>query len=129
MGLGFGSNYFAELITLCHLMHFSLGHNCMSIHIYGDSKIIIDWFNNIIACHTHTLNNILDEINIFKSHFNEITCNHIYREHNSSADELSKAGTSLPRGEWLIQEQRRSKAYQYYHRPYIDPHYHRVDSP
>jgi len=80
MGLGVGLNNFTELITLRHLMHFSLGHNCMSINIYGDSKIIIDWFNNITACHTHTLSNILDEINIFKAHFNDITCNHIYKD-------------------------------------------------
>jgi len=60
MGLGTSSNNFVELITLRHLMHFSLGHNCMNIHIFGDSKIIIDWFNNIIVYHTHTLSNILD---------------------------------------------------------------------
>jgi len=104
MGLWAGTNNFAELITLRHLLHFSLGHNCMSISIFGDSNIIIDWFDNIIACHIHTLSNILDEINFFKAQFDIITCNHIYREHNSCADELSKAATILPRGEWMTQE-------------------------
>lgn len=113
MGLGTGSNNFAELITLPHLMHFSLRHNCMNIHIFGNSKIIIGWFNNITVCHTHTLSNILDEINTLKAHFIDITCNHIYREHNSNADQLSKEATALTRGEWMIQEQRRSNAYQY----------------
>ena len=129
MGLGIGSNNFAEIITLRHLMHFSLGHNCMHIHIFGDSKIIIYWFNNITVCHTYTLSNILDEINILKAQFIDITCNHIYREHNSSADQLSKEATALPRGEWLIQEQRGTNFFQYYHRPYIDTHYYRADSP
>lgn len=76
----------------------------MNIHIFGDSKIIIDWFNNITVFHTHTLSNILDEINILKAHFNDITCNHIYREHNISADQLSKVAMTLSGGEWLIQE-------------------------
>jgi len=98
MGLGAGTNNFTELITIHHLLHFSLGHNCMSLNIYGDSKIIINWFNNITACHIHTLSNILDEVNIFKAQFNNITCNHIYREYNSCADELSKDATTLPRG-------------------------------
>jgi len=115
MGLGTGTNNFAELITLRHLMHFRLGHNCMNIHIFGDSKIIVDWFNATSACHTHTFSTILDEINIMKAHFNDITCKHIYREHNSCANELSKAAMSLPQGEWLIQEQRGSNAFQYYH--------------
>lgn len=129
MGLGIGSNNFAELISLRHLMHFSLNHNCVVIHIYGDSKIIVYWFNNITTCHTHTLINILDDIHNMKALFNDITCKHIYRKYNSSADELSKAATSLPRGEWLIQEQWGTNAFKYYHWPYIDPHYHRAESP
>lgn len=51
------------------------------------------------------------------------------REHNNSADQLSKEATTLPRGEWMIQEQRGTNAYQYYHRPYIDAQYHRAASP
>jgi len=129
MGLGIGSNNFAEIITLQHLLHFALGHNCMHIHIYGDSKIIIDWFNNITIFHTHTLSNILDEINILKAQFIDISCHHIYREHNSSADQLSKEASTLPRGEWMIQEQQGTNEYQYYHRPYIYLRYHGVDSP
>eukprot|EP00253_Pinus_taeda_P006389 PITA_06389 len=46
MGLGRGTNNFAEIISLRHLLHFALGHNCLHIHIFGDSNIIIDWFNN-----------------------------------------------------------------------------------
>lgn len=129
MGLGPGTNNFAEIISLRHLLHFALGHNCLHIHIFGDSKIIIDWFNNTTECHTHTLLNILEDINILKAQFIDISCQHIYREHNCSADQLSKEATSLPRGEWLIQEQRGADYYQYYYRPYSDTHYHRADSP
>ena len=123
MGLGDGTNNFAELITLHHLLHFSLGHQCFNLNIFGDSKIIISWFDSISVCHIHTLNNILNEVNIFKVEFNNISCNHIYREHNSSANQLSKEVASLPRGEWVIQEQRGADEFRYFHRPYIDQHY------
>lgn len=129
MCLGVGTNNFAELITLRHLLYFSLGHHCINLNIFGDSKIIINWFNDITACHIHTLSNILNEVNIFKAQFNNISCNYIYREHNNSADQLSKEATTLPRGEWMIQEQRGLNEYHYFHCPYIDQHYQRVISP
>jgi len=129
LGLGAGSNNYAELMTLRHLLHFALSHNCLNLNIYGDSKIVIDWFNNNAACHTHTLSCIMDEINLLKAQFTDISCYHIYREHNSSADQLSKEATILPRGEWMINEQRGNNAYQYYHRPYIDAQYHGAASP
>lgn len=46
IGLEVGTNNFAELISLRHLLHFALAHSCNHLHIFGDSKIIINWFNN-----------------------------------------------------------------------------------
>jgi len=129
MGLGAGTNNFVELITLRHLLHFSFGHQCYNLNIFGDSKIIINCFNSIYVRHIHTLSNILNEVNIFKAEFNNISYNHIYREHNCSADQLSKEATSLPRGEWVIQEQRGTDEFRYYHRPYIDQHHQEDHSP
>lgn len=120
MGLGVGSNNFAEIMALRNLLHFSLGHQCLELNIYGDSKTVINWFNHVTICHIHTLNNILYEIQTFKAAFNHISCLHIYREHNSCADQLSKEATTLPRGEWLILEQQGSEEYCFFHRPYID---------
>lgn len=125
--LGFGgvTNNFAELITLCHLLHFSLGHDC----IFGDSKIIINWFNNVSACHAHTLRHILGVVILLKSQFNRISCHHIYREYNQSVDRLSKEASLLPKGQWLIQEQNGAEQYQYYHRSYIDQAYYTTNRP
>lgn len=125
MGLGVGTNNYAELITLCHLLHFTLGHQCTNINIFGDLKIIVNWFNGISGCHLHTLNNILNEVNIFKTEFNNISCSHIYKEHNRNVDKLSKEVVLMPRGEWVITEQQGTNEYQYYHRPYIDLIYQR----
>jgi len=62
-------------------------------------------------------------VNLFKAEFNSISCSHIYREYNYSADQLSKEAAILPRGEWVIQEQRGADEFRYYHQPYIDQHY------
>ncbi len=112
MGLGEGTNNFAELMTLRHLMHFALNHDCRDIQIFGDSNIIINWINKNSRCDAHTLLNILDEVMHLKSLFNTILVRHIYREHNHSADELSKEAMHLPRGQWIIQEQRDTTQYQ-----------------
>lgn len=103
-GLGTGTNNFAELITLRHLLHFALSHHFTCINIFGDSKIIINWFNNISSCHIHTLSIILNEVLELEAAFNNITCSHIYREHNESADRLSKEASMMDRGVWEITE-------------------------
>lgn len=123
MGLGPRTKNYAELITLGHLLHFSLGHHCTNINIFGDSKIIINWFNGISDCHIHTLNNILNEVNMFKAKFNNISCSYIYREHNNHVDKLSKEAALMPKGVWEITEQQGTNEYQYYHQPYIDQIY------
>lgn len=122
-GLGMGTNNFAELITLIHLLHFALGHNISNINIFGDSKIIINWFNINSICHIHTLNIILHEIQDFKAAFNLISCSHIYREHNEGADRLSKEVALMDRGVWEITEVNGQQEHKYYHRPYIDQGY------
>eukprot|EP00253_Pinus_taeda_P004922 PITA_04922 len=122
VGLGAGTNNFADLITLRHLLHFSMSHHISCINIFGDSKTIINWFNNISNCHIHTLSIILNEILEFKAAFNNISCSHIYREHNESADRLSKEATMMDRGVWEITEEGHQE-FKYYHRPYIDLRY------
>jgi len=127
MGLVEGTNNFVELITLRHLLHFALAHSCNNIQIFGDLKIIINWFNSINICHAHSLRNILDEIMVYKAQFNSIICQHIYMEHNEATDKLTKEATTQPRGLWMIQEQHGTDQYQYYHQPYIDRSYPRRD--
>jgi len=87
-------------------MHFALNHECRDLEIYGDSNIIINWINQKTSCHAHTLLNILDEVMHLKSQFNTILVRNIYREHNHSANGLSKEATHLLGGQWIIQERR-----------------------
>ena len=71
----------------------------------------------------HLINKIISIV-IFKSHsFNNITCSHIYREHNKGADKLSKEAALMDKGIWEITEIQGQQEHKYYHRPYIDPGY------
>lgn len=88
MGLGARTNNYVELISLRHLLYFALNQNCKHLHIFGDSKIVINWFNFTSACHVHSLRNILDDALFLKSQFDQISCIHIYRECNKSTDQL-----------------------------------------
>lgn len=104
MGFGRATKNFAELSTIQNLMHFTLTHQQSNINIFGDSLMVVNWINNVTTCHAHTLNNILHDAQTLKVAFNHFSCLHIYREHNSKADKLSKEASSLPKGKWLIVE-------------------------
>ena len=65
------------------------------LHIYGDSKTIIDWAtgrNNIRASH---LQNILKVIRALQPTFEAVLFNHIYREFNIEVDALSKQALEI----------------------------------
>jgi len=120
LGIGTGSNNYAELITLRHLLYFALTKHCRQMQIFGDSKIVIDWANNKTLCHAYSLKHILEEIVFLKTHFEQITISHIYRERNALADRLSKEAANHPIGDWQIEEYTPEGMHSFYHRPYID---------
>lgn len=128
MGIGEGTNNYVELITLQHLIHFSILKHCRHIQIFGDPKIVLNWCNNTATCHAYTLRTIMDDIAFLKKHFNHVSCTHIYREHNESADKLSKEATHRSRGEWLITEHILERTYQYFHRQYTNQELQWADS-
>ena len=43
LGVGVGTNFRALLLALWGNLYFSLKHNFLKIHIFGDSKVIVDW--------------------------------------------------------------------------------------
>lgn len=92
VGLGDGSNNYAELQSL-KLFLWWLSHlGITSVQISGDSMNVIKWFNGESRCQNYILSPLLEEAKYLKQFFNEITICHIYREHNSEIDQLSKVG-------------------------------------
>eukprot|EP00253_Pinus_taeda_P011344 PITA_11344 len=121
VGLGMGSNNFAELMALRFLMCWSLHKNIFRIQIYGDSMNVINWVNGKSTCHNQILKVVLDEIMSLKSLFNSISICHIYREKNTIADQLSKTGLQQVLGSWSIEETRQGQTFHSQLPPFAPP--------
>eukprot|EP00253_Pinus_taeda_P031398 PITA_31398 len=104
VGLGTGSNNFAELLALKLLLCWLIQRHTLAIQIFGDSQNVIRWVNGQSTCSNQILKQILGEIQRLKSMFNSFSICHIYRERNDMADKLSKDGLQQDLGCWQIVE-------------------------
>ena len=120
MGLGTGTN--ATIITLRHLLHFSIEHECHHLQIFEDARNINNWFNIASKCHIQTLFHILEDLWQLITQFESISCCHIYRECNQISHAISKEATRQPQGRWMIDENNGHEHFRYYHRLYIYQH-------
>eukprot|EP00253_Pinus_taeda_P004333 PITA_04333 len=102
VGLGQGSNNYAELSALRLLLCWSLKRNISSIQIFGDSMNVVKWVNGNAMCHNQILKTILEDIVSLKSRFHNFSICHIFRENNTTADQLSKIGLQQALGSWSI---------------------------
>jgi ribonuclease HI len=104
MGLGPGTNNFAELMSLKLLLLFSLEKNVHSIQLFGDSLLVINWIRKSQRCHNIILCPLLEEVFRILASFDNYSFHHVYREHNQEADSLSKEGLQMVVGTWMIRE-------------------------
>ena len=104
VGLGQGSNNFAELKALHLLLCWLISKQINQIQIFGDSRNVVNWFNGTQQCRNFILLPLLKEIRRLKSFFSEISVIHIYRERNQQADILSKEDAQLALGTWAVAE-------------------------
>ena len=91
MGLGTGSNNYAELMTLKLLLCFAIERNCKMLQVFGDSLVEINWINKTQRCRNTSLDTLFEEVNRLLADFESISFKHVYRERNMEADKLSKA--------------------------------------
>jgi len=96
MGLGGGTNNFAELFSAKFLIQYALQTQCRDLQLFGDSKIVCDWINKKTRCSAFSLFHILDEAHRLITTFDSFTCQYIYRERNADADSLSKEVAHRP---------------------------------
>jgi hypothetical protein len=61
------------------------------LQLLGDSRIIIEWLSNRGDLQAISLLAWKDRIRLLQPTFKNLSYNHIYREHNKSTDQLSKA--------------------------------------
>lgn len=104
VGLGSGSNNFAELSALRLLLCWLIHRNTFTIQIFGDSLNVVNWVNGKSTCKNQILKPMLDELLVLKSSFNSFSICHIYRDSNDAADKLSKEGLQQVLGGWKIVE-------------------------
>ena len=62
----------------------------LSITIFGDSKVIVDWAKDAHSLHSIELHHWIIRVKILINSFQQISFNHIYRELNKDVDLLSK---------------------------------------
>ena len=95
LGLGTGTNNYAELMTLKLLLCFAIERNCRQLQVFGDSMVVINWINKTHKCRIASLNALSEEITRSLSFFETISFTHVYREQNKEVDRLSKKGLTL----------------------------------
>ena len=98
MGLGISTNARAKLLALWTLLCYAKSMGLPHLHIFGNSAVIINWFNHRSALSLITLDGWCLHIRELESHFICLTASHIYREHNTYADSLSKEALTLASG-------------------------------
>jgi ribonuclease HI len=104
MGLGQGTNNYVELMDLKLLLQFVGEKVVQSIQFFGDSMNVINWACKVQICHNIFLIPILEDIFRFMDSFHSVALKHVYKNQNSIADLISKAGIQLLFGQWHVLE-------------------------
>ena len=120
VGLGVGSNNFAELLSLKILLLFALEKGCRQLHVFGDSLNVINWIKGVQNCRVHLLQNLFCSIGVILRSFASFSCQHIYRENNEKADQASKRGLLLDEGIRRVREHIEGVISEYFHPSLFD---------
>ena len=90
MGLGSGTNNYAELMALKLLLCFAIERNCKKIQVFGDSFVVINWINNIQKCRNTSLDALFEEVSRLLANFESPSFKHVYKEQNMEANRLQR---------------------------------------
>ena len=104
MGCGSSSNTRAELLALWAILRVSKLMGLPMHSIFGDSLVTISWLNRHSSLNVPSLNHWCDDIRSMLLHAPLVIFKHIYREHNSMADGLSKQALKLDMGSRIFSE-------------------------
>ena len=95
MGVGLSTNTRFELLALWTLLYCAKSMVLPTLHIHGDSIAIINWFNRRSALTLLALDGWCQRICDMEPYFIQLKVVHIFREHNTKADSLSKEALTL----------------------------------
>ena len=83
------TNNFAEYTALVRGLEYALNTNVKELKVYGDSKLVIEQFNGNWKLKSKNLKDLYSQAQILQKKFDKITCQHVRREFNSTADSLA----------------------------------------
>ena len=83
------TNNYAEYSGLIFGLEKAIELNIKSLHIEGDSLLVINQMIGKYKCNSHNLIELYNKAKILVSGFDEIRFSHIFRNKNVRADELS----------------------------------------
>ena len=99
LGVGHSTNTRSKLLPLWTLLHCAKSMGLPHLHIHGDSTVIINWFKHQSTLSLLTLDGWCHLIRELEYHFIHLSATHIFREHNTYADSLSKEALTLASGQ------------------------------
>ena len=85
-GCGRSTNTIEELLALWGLLFLASTMGLPKLMLFGDSRIIIDWINNMANLQVLELEDWCKQTKTLKDTFQGFICQHIYREHNQIVD-------------------------------------------
>ena len=98
MGVGLSTNTRSELLALWTLLYLAKSLGLPTLHIHGDSTVIINWFNRRSTLSSLALDGWCQCIYDLEPYIIQLDAVHIFREHNTKADSLSKEALTLASG-------------------------------
>ena len=98
------SNNKVELATMHSVLELALNRNITSLHIYGDSKMVVDWVNNKIQIKAPHLQQLHRAIRRLLDSFSSLCITNVYKGLNTDADQLSKMALLLVPDQTEIEE-------------------------
>ena len=104
LGCGSSSNTRAELLALWAILRVSKLMGLPMHSICGDSLVIISWLNRLATLNVPSLNHWCDDIHSMLLFAPHVIFKHIYHEHNTRADGLSKQALKMDMGVGFFSE-------------------------
>ena len=95
MGCGHNTNTGSKLLALWALLFFAKEIGIPTLHVFGDSLVIINWANDKASLSALDLDGWCVNIMELKAYFHTLDFHHVFKEHNKRAYSLSKEAPSM----------------------------------